>query len=423
MDKRTEDWEYLEILYEYTLKHKPELVLETGTYTGKSALAIGTAMRLNGRGHLITLDNKQWMPNECKEQGEHYIDLALNRFSSLKFTNIEYIDGDCLNPPKNIRTQTYDFVFLDTIHNYNQVKAELEFYSKLTDAIFIHDCEGPADEGSSKAVLEFLDNNKEWRLSKLGTKWGLWFIQKIPRLLNKSEKLIMTTAREDLLMNVWLPSLKKNGQYDGDILIIDYDLSPETVQQLKSFPNIIVVKAIQKQEWIVSDRYRVYYEVLKDVYKNFETILIIDGNDIEFLKPLDPLFELGKDQICYVTERMKNGEWRWSRSPISSDTMWNEIVGKPVVNGGMYIGPSGLVYKVISYIAEKLKYDNGFGFDQSLLNELVYYYKIPSKEISPIWNYDPRRNDIPKENVAIIHRINSQPSGPKGKDYIQGGTK
>lgn len=424
MDIRTGDWEYLEILYEYTLKHKPELVFDSGTYTGKSALAILTAMRFNGRGKVITIDNVSWTPKESIEQGRNSVDLALERFKKLKFTNVEFIFGSSINPPDDVKKQRYDFVFLDTIHNYTQVKAELEIYTNLTENIFIHDCEGPADEGSSKAVLEFLDNNKEWRLSKLGTKWGLWFIQKNSiKLLTESKTLIITTARDIPLMNVWLPSLQKNGKYNGDILLLDYDLSPGTIQKLKIFPNIMIVKTIQKQEWIVGDRYRAYQECLKDIYRNYEVIMVTDGNDIEFLKPIQPLFDMAKEKVCYVKEKGLNKEWRWSRNPIYSDEIWNTFKDQPTINGGMYVGPSELIYKIITYIAENLKYDNGFGFDQSLLNGLIYYYKIPSQEIDPIWNYDPRRELYPMEKIAIVHRINSEVSGPKSGGQIQGGKK
>lgn len=406
---RTDDWEYLEILYEYTLKHRSELVLETGTYTGKSAIAVATAMRSNEKGHIITFDNREWTPQQLRQGGKHYVDVALERFASLKFTNIEFIEGDCLAPPERIKQQRYDFIFLDTIHNYPQVKAELALYSSLTDDIFVHDCESPSDDGSGKAVLEFIKTNKEWKLNKLGTKWGLWYIHKGPRTL------VMTTATDKLLMETWLPSLRNKGKYTGDVLVLDYDLSSTTVDKLKD-SKIQVEKRKQTQDWIVCDRYKAYYEYLKNLYRTYDTIMIVDGCDIEFLKPIQPLFEMARETVCYVKEKTLNKEWRWSRNPIFSQEIWNSMMDQPIINGGMYIGPSDLVFKIVAYVVENLIYDNGFGFDQSLLNAMIYYYRIPSQEVEEIWNYDPRKESISIEKVAIVHRINSFVSKPKERN-------
>jgi len=181
IDNMIPDWEYLEILYRYTLKWKPSLVLETGTYAGKSAIAIATGMRENGnRGKVITIDNRRYdisWPGRSKF-AKGAVDLALERFDRLGFNNIDFIECDCLKPPKYITNKRYDFVFLDSAHTYNHVAIELEVYAGLTKRIFIHDIGKSSDGGGGRALLNFLKFNSNWEATNLGTRFGLWLIER-----------------------------------------------------------------------------------------------------------------------------------------------------------------------------------------------------------------------------------------------------
>lgn len=402
-----DDWEYIQKLFDYTLETKPELVLETGTFAGRAAVCILTAMRLNHKGRLITMDNGMWTISFNGSVPDGSTKLALERFEKMKFSNVEFLNCNCLNPPESVTKQKYDFIFLDTVHCYDHVHRELGIYSKLTDNIFIHDVESSSDAGSSKAVLEFLDKNTEWRLNKLGTKFGLWLISKIP--FTQSKTLVVTTAKDSQLLRTFLPSLEGKGEYNGDILVIDYDLSQHALDVLSKKPNVRVIKSKPVYECLASDRHRAFWEALKYMYQWYETILIIDGNDIEFCKPIQPLFDLATEKVCYVTENRVNGTWVKYTGPPDVGVVWDEIKNKLIINAGVYVGPSKLIFTIQEHIAKNLEYNSNFGADQLLLNAMIYYYGIPSKEIDKIWNYDARPIGAvdPRSlmEVAIIHRI------------------
>lgn len=222
--------------------------------------------------------------------------------------------------------------------------------------------------------------------------------------------LICTTARDRPLMNVWLPSLREKGEYTGDVLIINYDLSPQTVQKLRLEPNTILVDSKCRSHYITNDRFRAFHEAIKDLWYKYDVIMVIDGNDVEFTKPIKPLFELAKREVCYVTEDRINSQWVTSqglvvyRGPPDSKEVWDAIKNRLIINLGMFIGPAKMIFRVVEHIAKTVLYIDTWGGDQLIFNGIIYYYGVPSKEVDKIWNYDTRQNSI-TPNVCIIHRI------------------
>ncbi len=75
----------------------------------------------------------------------------------------EYIIGSTLDIKEIEET---DFLFIDTLHTYNQVKQELTHASKVRKFIGFHDSilfgkDGESgEEGIMRAITEFLENNK-----------------------------------------------------------------------------------------------------------------------------------------------------------------------------------------------------------------------------------------------------------------------
>jgi len=106
-------WLYQEIIF----KHKPELIIETGSYSGASAHFMASMMSLSGyQGSVIS------------------IDIIRVRNS---FPNVEFIKGNSVDPQivelvtqkcANKRTM----VVLDSNHRKKHVLKELGIYSKLT---------------------------------------------------------------------------------------------------------------------------------------------------------------------------------------------------------------------------------------------------------------------------------------------------
>lgn len=86
-----------------------------------------------------------------------------------------------------ITIDSCDLLFIDTLHDYSQLKQELELHSsKVLKYIIFHDTETFATKGESegelgilKAINEFLANNKEWNIcEKITYNNGLIIIKK-----------------------------------------------------------------------------------------------------------------------------------------------------------------------------------------------------------------------------------------------------
>lgn len=86
-------------------------------------------------------------------------------------TDFEFKVGNTLE----INIEETDLLFIDTLHNYNQLKRELErHHSKVRKWIIFHDTtsfewsgesyEGKPEKGIWPAIEEFLTDNEDWKL-------------------------------------------------------------------------------------------------------------------------------------------------------------------------------------------------------------------------------------------------------------------
>ncbi len=98
--------------------------------------------------------------------------------------DFEFVLGNTLE----ISIQECDFLFIDTLHNYEQLTKELELHAcKVKKYIGFHDTESfknigelNNDQGIWKAIEEFFLSNKEWVIcEKFLNNNGLTIIQKI----------------------------------------------------------------------------------------------------------------------------------------------------------------------------------------------------------------------------------------------------
>jgi len=121
---------------------------------------------LRSGGKLISIDiqypaiyggNLQPVIDVCKEKG---IDFTFR-----------------LGDTRKIEIEPTDLLFIDTLHRYTQLKIELELHAdKARKYIVFHDVvsfgefdvgEGGIDGGIMKAINEFLEENKNWKIKKL----------------------------------------------------------------------------------------------------------------------------------------------------------------------------------------------------------------------------------------------------------------
>jgi predicted O-methyltransferase YrrM len=67
-DEQATEEEVLELFHALTRALQPELVLETGSYKGHGAFSIGTALKANGHGHLVTLEMDRSFAQEAQDR-------------------------------------------------------------------------------------------------------------------------------------------------------------------------------------------------------------------------------------------------------------------------------------------------------------------------------------------------------------------
>jgi len=212
-------------------------------------------------------------------------------------------------------------------------------------------------------------------------------------MVEKSSELVITTGRESWIKNIWYPSLRDSlhGNYQGDILIVDYPdgFSTKFVEELQLYPNVLYRKVQKHYESFASDRIYQFYTILKNELREYHTILITDGSDIEFLKPIQPLLDMASKEFCYSKEEESNMAIRcFGCLPKFPKEQWEYIKDKPIVNAGMLAGPRREMLNLMETMIENMdRYGAEFGSEQLTLNILIYYYMVKAKDVGATWNY------------------------------------
>ena len=117
-DGYTAEVEVLDFLYAFVRMIKPARVLETGTWFGRSAMAIASALRDNGFGHLLTIEQS----NEVAEVALKNIQQEnLAEFISLRVGNSLGIE---------VGQESYDFAFFDSDVSVRAAEFQ-KFYDRL----------------------------------------------------------------------------------------------------------------------------------------------------------------------------------------------------------------------------------------------------------------------------------------------------
>jgi len=149
-------WIYQEIFNDV----KPDVVIETGTYEGGSALYFASLLDILKKGIVLTIDVKEY--GELPEHKRiHYL-----QGSSLDKNIIKGIEN-------RIEPKSIVLVILDSLHSTNHVLQELEIYSKYVTKgsyLIVEDTNlagnpvfaGHTYGGPMLAVKKFLKNNKDF---------------------------------------------------------------------------------------------------------------------------------------------------------------------------------------------------------------------------------------------------------------------
>lgn len=161
-------WIYQEIIHEL----KPELIVETGTAYGGSALFLASCLDLVGKGQVITIDieNREGRPQHKRI---NYL-LGSSTWEAILARVTEYSIG-----------KSPIMVILDSLHSKEHVLNELRLYSKLvTYGSYLivedtningHPVEPNSGPGPMEAVLEFMNENSEFLVDRSKEKFYLTF--------------------------------------------------------------------------------------------------------------------------------------------------------------------------------------------------------------------------------------------------------
>src|SRR5208283_2169253 len=127
--------------------------------------------------------------------------------------------------------------------------------------------------------------------------------------------LIICTGTSKIILTRWLPLLRTIGEYQGDVLVLDYGdinyfgtpvvLSRSSMEELKNQPNVTVINPTIKLKNIFIDRLAVAQEYLK-LHPEYDVIGFMDGNDTIIWGNICSLLEQAQHIICCVQEHSSN---------------------------------------------------------------------------------------------------------------------
>ena len=152
-------WVYQEILYDI----KPDIVIETGTMYGGSALYLATICDVIKKGMIVSIDiNKK-------------DDFPIH--DRIKYITGSSTNNDVVDQVKNfIKTGDKVMIILDSDHSKNHVLKEMQIYEKFVtkDSYLIvedtivngHPVEPNFGEGPMEAVDEFLKTHDDYKIDK-----------------------------------------------------------------------------------------------------------------------------------------------------------------------------------------------------------------------------------------------------------------
>lgn len=169
------------MMQELIYKIRPDVIIETGTAHGGSAIFYASILELLGKGHVISVDIEI----------RHYNRLAIQSHPlSNRITLIEgsSVDDEVQNQlRKLVRPQDTVLVVLDSNHTYAHVLAEMELYSPFVtpgsymvvfDGIMEALTDAPGGsvlwetDSPARAIDEFLNNHTEFTVDPYYNRLG-----------------------------------------------------------------------------------------------------------------------------------------------------------------------------------------------------------------------------------------------------------
>lgn len=151
-------WVYQEMIYEV----RPDVIVETGSFKGGGALFLASIMDLIDHGRIISFDVRDFAPPQHP------------RISWVLANSVQKAVVDEIKP--TLRDKKV-MVILDSNHDYDHVKKELETWSDLVPPgsyLIVEDTWWKPDDGGPwPAVKEFLRKHPEFEIDKSKEPYGM----------------------------------------------------------------------------------------------------------------------------------------------------------------------------------------------------------------------------------------------------------
>lgn len=199
-----------ELTFLYNTSKRVESVAECGSWKGKSTHAICSS----GCPSVTAFDTFKGSADEGVQHAEAQTEAVFEEFTRniSSFTNLKVVRGDINDSVLNIPDKSFDMVFIDAGHTYEEVKNDIrKWKSKAKILLCGHDyC--PAWSGVRQAVDEELGGPDEVH----GTIWVKW--------LNKPKvSICIPTLGRPEKLNRLLVAIKENANYDNYEVIVKAD--------------------------------------------------------------------------------------------------------------------------------------------------------------------------------------------------------